>query len=412
MPALKLTKAIALQTLAAIKNAGGSRTEAAKALGVPVSTVKSRIRIIARTFPDMPTPMAGHKGGHPVAAPRTLAEDVAHSRAQAEERGSKSRLKEALAELSALHDRIKDLEWAAKASPTPALWTMPNRIVKPSEHMPYLLTSDFQIGEVINKNETDHGYGYDTEIFRRRYRRMIDTTIYLSSKHAGASWKFPGIIYARGGDTISGAIHDELRQTDDLTPIQACEVAFEEESAGIYKLLDMFGRVDVKDAGGGNHDRTTFKPQSKKANANSFDRLISYMLRREFAKNSKVNFQCTESPDVFFPIYDMNILLTHGDRIGSRGGQGFIGPAATIMRGAQKVIMEQATIGRRVDRVDMGHFHSPMYLDWVICNGCLPGYSEFAKMFRMRPSTPQQYLLYHHPRRGVVDIKPIVLTEA
>ena len=113
-----------------------------------------------------------------------------------------------------------------------------------------------------------------------------------------------------------------------------------------------------------------------------------------------------------FSIYDMRILLTHGDRMGSAGGTGFVGPAATILRGVQKVILEQSALGYHVDRVDHGHFHYPMYLPHVLSNGALPGYSEYAKGFRMRPTPPQQFLVYHHARRGVVDVKPIILTEA
>jgi hypothetical protein len=251
----------------------------------------------------------------------------------------------------------------------------------------------FRLGEVIRAEETEAGYGYDSAIFRRRYRRLIDTVIYLSFHHGGQGWHFPGIIYSRGGDTISGGIHDELRETDDLTPIEAVELAFEEESAGIEKLAQAFGKVDVKTPGSaGNHDRNTIKPQSKKASAHSYDRLIAYMLRRHFRNDKRVTFQTSESFDVYFPIYDRKVLLTHGDRMGSRGGQGFIGPLATIMRGAQKVIAEQAALGRHVDEVHHGHFHTEAYIGWVLSNGCLPGYSEYAKAFRMRPAPPQQFL--------------------
>jgi hypothetical protein len=133
------------------------------------------------------------------------------------------------------------------------------------------------------------------------------------------------------------------------------------------------------------------------------------MLSREFKNDKRVTFQTTKSPDVYFPIYERRILMTHGDNIGSRGGQGMVGPAATIMRGAQKVIMEQAALGRVVDEVHMGHFHQFMYMDWVLVNGCFPGYSEFAKNNRMRPGPPEQTLLFYHPKRGVVDLKRIYL---
>jgi hypothetical protein len=140
--------------------------------------------------------------------------------------------------------------------------------------------------------------------------------------------------------------------------------------------------------------------------------LVSFMLQREFAKDKRVTFQTSRSFDVVYPIYDKTILLTHGDRIGSGGGQGFIGPAATILRGAQKVIQEQAALGRVIDRVDMGHFHTFIYYVWVLCNGSVPGYSEYAKSFRMRPQDPIQTLLFHHPKHGVVDVRPINLRDA
>jgi len=399
-----LSDALCKQALRLFSEAGGNYALAGRAAGCATPTFRHRYEQAALRFPKLAEKLAP--------APKTIVEHAIEHRERADSRAGQAKLKDALKQLAEMHQRIKDLEWAAKASLAPAEWSLPSHPRRKREHMPYLLTSDFQIGEVIRKEETEAGYGYDSGIFCSRYRRMIDTTIYLSFEHAGSLWKYPGIIYVRGGDTISGGIHDELRETDDLTPIEAVELAFEEESAGIYKLADAFGRVEVKAPGAaGNHDRTTFKPGTKNTSAHSYDRLIGYMLRRHFNTDKRVSFQVSESYDVRFPIYGRNILVTHGDRIGTRGGQGFIGPAATILRGAQKVIAEQAALGNHVDEVHMGHHHYPLHLDWVTCNGCLPGYSEYAKAFRMRPSPPTQYLMYHHHKLGVVDIKPIVLME-
>jgi len=410
MAAKSLTEKQLRATWAAYEAAKFNQNIAARALNMSRATLQSRL-VRARDVLGLKEPERTEDYAGATAKARTLAEAVAAHRTKEEDKAQKARLKEATAEIAKLEARIKDLEYVASASFKPAEWATPARSAKPSEHLPYLLTSDFQVGEVIRAEETDHAVGYNTELFRSRYRRLIETTIYLSMEHGGSKWRYPGIIYARGGDTISGGIHEELRETDDLTPIQACEVAFEEEAAGILALAEAFGKVEVKDVGGGNHDRTSFKPKSKGANASSYDRLIGTMLRREFRKDKRVTFQITESPDIFFPIYGRNILLTHGDKIGSRGGQGFVGPAATILRGAKKVIMEQMAIGRIVHEVHMGHHHYPMHLSWVTCNGCLPGYSEYAKMFRMEPGPPQQWLFYHHPKHGCVDIKPIYLNE-
>lgn len=343
---------------------------------------------------------------------KTLKDDLHAYRVSESQQSARARLKDSLRLIGELEAKIKDLEWAASGSFQPAEWTRPEHKKLKREHMPYLLTSDFQVGEVIRAEETEAGYGYDSDIFRNRYRRMIDTAIYLSMEHASSQWTYPGFIYVRGGDTIDGSIHPEDAGHQTMTPVEACECVFEEESAGIAKLAEAFGKVEVKAPGAaGNHDRINYKPVSKNAGANSYDRLINFMLRHHFKDDKRVTFQVSESFDVRFPIYERNILFSHGDRIGSRGGQGFIGPTATILRGWQKIIMEQQALGFPVDEVHSGHFHTPFWTPWGWSNGCLPGYSEFAKSHRMRPTPPTQLFGYYHPKRGVVDIKPINLTE-
>ena len=397
-----------LATVAAYNAAAGDTSAAAMSLGIGIRSLQERLRRIRVDFP------AGSLGEFKtVAAERTLEEDEALHRARERDRYSAGRYKDAMRELASARDELQKLQWASRAGFEPASWTVADRALSKSEHIPYLHTSDFQCGEVIRADETEAGYGYDSEIFRRRYRLMIETTIRLCFDHAGGSWTYPGIIYTRGGDAISGGIHEELRDTDDMTPIEAVQCVFEEEAAGIRHLAEAFGKVDVKSPdAAGNHDRTTMKPRSKNAAGHSFDMLVSFMLQREFAKDKRVTFQTSRSFDVVYPIYNKTILLTHGDRIGSGGGQGFIGPAATILRGAQKVIQEQAALGRVIDRVDMGHFHTFIYYVWVLCNGSVPGYSEYAKSFRMRPQDPIQTLLFHHPKHGVVDVRPINLRDA
>lgn len=412
MPTPPLTNEQLREAFKAWRDANFNTSEAARQTGLARQTLTNRLNAARGAHPEwfenLERPEAARRA-QPVE--RSVEEEVVVHRAREEARSAKARLKDAVSQISELQDKLSEYEMMGNISAEPAEWTARPRQSESSEHVPLLFTSDFQLGEVIDPDETEHGHAYNASIFRKRYRRMIETTIHLSFEHAGRQWTYPGIIYARGGDTISGGIHDELAETDDLSPIEAVEMAFEEESAGILKLADAFGRVHVPDCGGGNHDRTTKKPRSKKAYAN-FDKLVNFMLRREFRDDPRVTFQTTKSMDVRFTIYEKRILLTHGDRIGSRGGQGFIGPAATIMRGAQKVIMEQSAMGEHIDMVMMGHFHTPMYLGWVMVNGSLPGYSEFAKMHRMRPFAPQQFLTYWYEGRGVVDIKPIILTEA
>ncbi len=399
----KLTREELKPIVDAYVAAGGNASEAGRALDLSESTARERIRQAKSRFPDL----------FPRAVPpkeRTVEDEVTEHRRDTENRDLKRRLKSATSKIAELEDKVKDMAWSNNVSYEPAEWTLPDRAAHKSEHLPYLLTSDFHAGEVVRADETDAGYGYDVETFVQRYRKMIEVAIYLTTDHAGANWTFPGFIYARAGDLISGQLHLELLETDEITPLEAVLLVAEEEMGGIRRLLDAFDHVEVKSVGvGGNHDRDLMKPTTKNAIGHSLEMLVHNMLVREFKNDPRVTFQTSRGFDVRFPIYDMNIILTHGDRIGSRGGTGFIGPAANILKGAYKVRQEQAMLGYHIDRVDLGHFHYPFQAPGVLSNGSMPGYTEFAKQFRMQPSKPQQWLCYHHPRRGVVDYKPIIL---
>lgn len=338
--------------------------------------------------------------------------DAAHnplSKEKAAHSYTKDLLKQAQNDLERLDRELSLHRAAMKASTVAADWTLPSRGGSKTDHIPVLLVSDAQVGEVVAANETEYGRGYSTPIFRERYRELISTTIYLSEKHVSPDWTFPGIIYIRGGDAISGSIHDELRETNDQTPFEAVETVFQEEAAGIEKLAEFFGRVDVKSVCGGNHDRDTLKRQSKRRVQHSYDALIDTMLSTYFRNDSRVTFQLTKSPDVVFPIFGYTALATHGDNIGSGGGTGFIGPVANIAKGVQKIIMEQVHMGRIIDHVFLGHFHTFHHCHAFTENGSFPGYSEFAKSFRMRPEPPTQTLQYWNAGHGIVDLRKIVM---
>lgn len=390
----------------------GNQNAIASALGMSRSTIQNRIRngkaLKPELFPDF-----GHNPGGPTQPAPTVQDNVRVHRAEQKARESEAIAKDAVRQIAILEDRLRDMDWANNVSLKPADWTFKAyQAGKKREHIPELFTSDQQVGEVIRESETEAGYGYSPAIYVERHRRMIDTVNYLSHHHGGSGWTYPGIIYLRGGDTIDGGIHPEDAGEQTLTPLQCVELVFEEEARGLELLAQAFGKVDVKTPGSaGNHDRTNKKPVSKKAFAHNYDRLIHKMLVNHFRKDKRVTFQTSESFDIRYKIYDQNIMLTHGDRMSGGGGTGFIGPIANILKGWQKVTMEQAALGFKVDQMRTGHFHTPFFTPYGWGNGCLPGYSEFAKSFRMRPTPPMQLFGFHHSKRGLVDMKPLVLVD-
>lgn len=274
---------------------------------------------------------------------------------------------------------------------------------------PVLFTSDFQWGETISARELDGINAFDAKIAAERYRRLIEKTIDLCFSHT-VKPRYREIVYLRGGDQISGDIHQELRETNSLQSIPAVIDLVATEAWGLKQLAEKFGRVRVITVAG-NHGRTTFKPTAKRAVETNYDYLSAVMLEREFAGDPRFAWQTPLSPDALFAVEGWQLLLTHGDRIGSRGGMGFVGPAATISRGMKKLADYYATLGRTIDFILCGHFHVPLELEHGWSNGSLPGYSEYARDFRARPQAPSQWLLFFHPRYGATQRWKIYLED-
>jgi hypothetical protein len=316
-------------------------------------------------------------------------------------------LKEAHREINAAEDVRRSIFKLADQPIDPPKWMVPAVPPKSKPGIPLLFGSDYQWGEEIRANELDGINAFNREIARARLKRMVERTVDLCRSHT-VNPDYPGIIYARGGDMISGDIHQELRETNDLQSIPAVLDLVENEAAAIRVLVDKFGKVHVISVPG-NHGRTTIKPHAKRFVETNYDYLIACMLEREFRADKRVTFYTPMSGDARFAVYGWWFLLTHGDRIGSSGGQGFIGPAATITRGMKKLVDYYTTLGQHVDWVLMGHFHTRLELEYGFSNGSLPGYSEFAKQFRMRPSPPEQWLFFVHPARGITTRWPIQL---
>jgi len=276
---------------------------------------------------------------------------------------------------------------------------------------PMLHVTDLQWGEVVNKNEMDGINEFNSEIAEQRYRRLIEKTIDLCFNHT-SNPEYSGIYYLRGGDMVSGDIHEELKETNDAASLPAVKHLVEVEIWGISELAARFGEVHVKSVAG-NHGRTTIKPHSKKYAENNYDTLSAYMLEQWFsAKGDKrVTFETAMSADILFELHGWNILLTHGDRMGSRGGMGFIGPAATILRGMKKLRDYYSTLGKSLDYIITGHFHEALDLGYGYAGGSLSGATEYGRDFRFVPRPPIMWLLWVHPKIGIADQRKIFLED-
>lgn len=68
----------------------------------------------------------------------------------------------------------------------------------------------------------------------------------------------------------------------------------------------------------------------------------------------------------------------------------------------KKIVDQYASHGHLFSVILVGHFHTSLKLEHGYSNGCLPGYSEYARDLRAIPKPPTQWLFHVHPRWGIV----------
>jgi predicted phosphodiesterase len=282
-------------------------------------------------------------------------------------------------------------------------WAITRGRTKGLTGVPMTIWSDWHWGETVVKAQVGGVNEFNQAVAEARVRHLVATTISLCQDHM-VNPQYPGIVVALGGDMITGAIHEELAVTNWGTTQQQFIQVQEAIEWGLLEMAKAFGKVFVPCVVG-NHGRDTIKPRFKNRVFQNYEWNLYMQLAKTFSKDRRFRFLVPEDTDAHFKIYDHRFLLTHGDTLGVKGGDGIIGALGPIARGATKVGRAEAQIGRDFDTLLMGHYHTYIPSNDavpVIVNGALKGYDEYARSaLRVRYSRPSQALWFVHPDHGV-----------
>lgn len=277
--------------------------------------------------------------------------------------------------------------------------------------VPLILASDWHWGETVDPDQVGGMNAFNRRIAKERVKIFGKAVIDLCFHHM-TNPTYPGVVFCVGGDMITGGIHEDLRETNDGT-VTLSVVEVEEQLIGFITMLaDKFGKVFVPCVPG-NHGRTTLKPRAKNRVFDSWEWVIYQHLEQWFRDDERVTIHVPNEVDAHFAIYGHRFMLTHGDTLGVKGGDGIIGALGPIARGAIKVGRSEAQCGRDFDTLLIGHYHT--YIPRgdavpVLANGSLIGYNEYARLLlRAGPTRPTQALAFIHPKRGITAQWPIYL---
>lgn len=299
----------------------------------------------------------------------------------------------------------------ADEMPAPPDWVVDVKPASGTPGVPVVFWSDWHWGEVIRPEEVAGVNQFNLENAHRRVRTLVERIIDLCFNHM-VNPSYPGIVVPIGGDMLSGEIHAELAESNELQTAPALMDLYGVLVWAITELASRFGKVFVPCVVG-NHGRMTMKIRAKGRVHTSFEWVLFQMLEKHFAGDKRVKFLIPGETDASFTVAGHRYLLTHGDSMGVKGGDGIIGMLGPVARGTVKMRVSEAQIGRDFDTVLMGHWHQTLWLPGCVVNGSLKGYDEFARLFlRARYQAPQQSLWFVHPKLGPTFHVPIFVDEA
>ena len=372
------------QILAALKANGNNQRAAARDLGIPESTLRGLLRRMDTSILQDPNQILHDKV-------RRLEEELREANRHTVDDQF------VLSKILTIKDSIDDL-------PPPRWLSAPEARSRVSTSVPTLMLSDLHWGETVSGKEMGGLNAYDLAIARKRLDTVVSKAISLLRGSIQGE-KYPGFVLVLGGDFLTGDIHEELRETNEGTTLQALLDLYECMISQIDLLQREFGKVYVP-CEPGNHGRTTHKPRYKRRNASNMDWLLYQFLARHYQNNPNVIVDAPVTPEMNFQVLGHTYHLCHGDQLG-KGGDGIIGFVGPVIRGDHRRRSLQAQINRPYDTLLHGHYHTYMATKKFISNGSLIGYSEYSAGFGFGFELPQQAFWLTHADHGITFSMPV-----
>jgi hypothetical protein len=280
----------------------------------------------------------------------------------------------------------------------------------PVEMIIYL--TDWHIGEVITREQTQGRNEYDVDVAARRAEHMaLVTNEWLENyQHLHGVSR---ITYALLGDMVNNAhtLHGEQSVDASRVLCQALDASLIAYQA-IRATLGSGVKHRIVATRGGNHGRSTRKmPSGRAAAESSWDGVVYEHLGAMLAA-SGIEWNLSRSYSATIDIAGRKLWLAHGDAIKGGGGQLGI-PAYGAKRQSDTAVIasvleaiESGDTDRIVQGVRVGHFHEETLMTmptgkFKICPS-LKGPSAWEMDSIGKISNPETLLETFHPEYGII----------
>ena len=240
-----------------------------------------------------------------------------------------------------------------------------------TKHEFVLQWSDVHAAEVVSSEATNGANEYNYDIALKRHQRLLEGVLSYK-EHSGFPVDRLRILGL--GDMLSGDIHEELKETNEM-PLEEATVRFGEDAAlWLEEFVPYFSEITV-DGVVGNHPRRSKKRAAKRKYNNS-DWTAYEIMRIALRKNGSIKFDIPKAGAHPVMIFNERLLMFHGDAVGPSAMVGV--PAGGIIRYVKNLRDQWDARGQPVKYFACGHFHDPnSWSKRIFINGSVVGLSEY-----------------------------------
>lgn len=267
-----------------------------------------------------------------------------------------------------------------------------------------IVASDWHVEENVVAGTVNYLNEYTLAIAEQRINKFAENTVKLLNMFAKTG-KLKKAVLALLGDFISGYIHDELMELNELAPVEASVWAKDRIFSVIQHILDNTSLEKLTIVCKcGNHTRTTQKVRFSSEAGNSLEFFIYDVIAQFYANNPRVEVIFEKSYLTYLKIYDVTVRFHHGHALKYNGGVG------GLYIPVHKAI-DQWNRGNKADLDVFGHWHQMIASDRFIVNGSIIGYNGYAVSIKAGYEPPRQAFFLINSKYGKTITCPIFVED-
>lgn len=257
-----------------------------------------------------------------------------------------------------------------------------------------IVATDWHSEEHVDPKTINHENEFNLDIAKRRTDQLWNKALLLTD-NARHLTKVDELVLALLGDHIGGHIHEELAESNFLSPLEATRWVQNEIYHGIRLLKDRgrFKRIRVICCSG-NHGRDTPKKRIATREKHSYEWFAYMNVADRFARDTAVQFQIADGILNYVNIEGRLVRFTHGDAINFGGGVGGLSIPAS-----RKISKWDQT--KKAYRTFFGHWHQYIHTGNFTCCPTLKGYDAFSEWIGAAKEDPAQLFAIFDSRRGL-----------